>query len=124
MNKRNSSFARIQWTRRSIRAVFNLDRAGVWLDQTRQDIHQRTFARAILSDQRMHFAFLQAKVHAVERHRWAKALTDVGKGKSGHRFKKKNQPQSGCVLQPNVAAAATLGNGPGNNSNRNAVAPL
>ena len=80
MNKRNPSCARIQRTGGSIRAAFNFDGAGVWLDQTRQHVHQRTLAGAILPDQRMNFAFLQTKVHAVERHRWAKALTDVGKG--------------------------------------------
>src|SRR5881227_1402060 len=84
MNKRNSSFARIQRTRGSIRAVFNLDRAGIRLDQTCQHVHERTLAGAILSDERMHFALLQTKVHAVEGHRWAKALTDVEKGKGGH----------------------------------------
>src|SRR2546422_2105722 len=84
MNKRNSSFACIQRTDGSIRAAFNLDRAGVWLDKTRQHVHQRTLAGAILTDQRMDFAFLQTKVYAIERHRWAEALTDIGKRKNCH----------------------------------------
>src|SRR2546422_210920 len=38
----------------------------------------------------MHFAFLQTKVHAIERHRWAEALTDIGKRQNRHRFRRCN----------------------------------
>ncbi len=64
-------FARIS---RRVRPAVERHRPRVWRDRARENGHQRALARAVLPDQRAHFAAAHGEVHAVERNGAAERL--------------------------------------------------
>ncbi len=66
MDQRNASARRIPRTGELHCPAVEPDRAGGRCRLAAEHAHQRGFARAIFSDQRMHFAGLQIEVHALQ----------------------------------------------------------
>ena len=54
-----------------------LHRSFVGMKRTRDDVHERALARAVLADERMHLALAQLEIDAVQCHRWAKRFGDL-----------------------------------------------
>src|SRR2546428_12105700 len=76
-----------------------------------------------ISDHFYHLKFHLANSLISKFRQYQPGVRQLKAGKSG--FTRQDEPQRGCILQPNVAVAATLGNRNEIGSvNRNAVAPV
>src|SRR5215469_14361803 len=87
MDVGNAAPPRIQWIGGPIRYSLQSDSAGVRAQRRRQDVHQRTFACAVLADDGVHLSLTHGKVHAVQSRGGSKTFLQAGDFKkwcSGH----------------------------------------
>ena len=76
MNQRYSvqpGVERISW---HVRLAINRHSSFVGSERAGNDVHQRTFAGAVFSDESMHFAFSEIEIDTVESDSWTEAFGD------------------------------------------------
>ena len=66
MNEGDAAPRGVLWVERPVGGTLQRDGAGVGLEIAAEDVHQRGFARAVLTDQPDHAARRHGEAHALE----------------------------------------------------------